>query len=1198
MHKIKSIIFFILIVLLSVMVACQEKSQSPATKKTISQTRDIKNDKLEELEFGGPDKYVKLHHQIRTRTGDTKPRYTTNYKQVALQKSIRTRAKMGIPRNSSLDWQERGPANVAGRTRGILVDKRDTSHLTWLVGAASGGIWKTTDGGNNWALKTAGIANLGTTTLAASDANPDIIYAGTGEGFSHLFVQGDGMYKSLDGGESWAVIPSTQKNPKFENILRIVVDPQNPNIVLAATRRSLNKASDLQVINGHIMKSTDGGNTWTVVYFITGRDERISIINNMPAVQQIVADPTNFNILYATVRGTGVLKSMDKGDTWSLIFDVNKRNAPFGRIELAVSPVNPNIIHFAAEETDRITTTLMRSSDGGNNWIRVRGDFGNWLSSQGWYNNTIAAHPYDQNTVWVGGTIALLSITSTGFGESNFSPITRGGRIKGVHVDHHNIILIPVDETTQNFYVINANDGGIAFSKDAGQTFLQTGDTFKESISFSGPNEGEAITFPTALGYNTSQFYGVDKMNGANRYIGGTQDNGSWLSPEHPDETSNWRPLIFGDGMEAAWNYGNPDLVLFSSFSNLIARSEDNGNTWTRLSSAAPGRGPFLTQIESSKQDPDLVFLVSDLGVLKSTDFGLSWTVTRMPEEWQFSNIRTPIALSLASPEVVWTRKVFDEKVGLMVSTDGGDSFQPTNGYNQATLGTITEIATHPTNRNKAYALFSIADGPKILATDDLGQSWRDISGFETNQQESTNGFPDVATFTLLVMPFDTNQIWVGTEVGLFESLDGGASWHYADNGLPPVMIYEMKIVNDEVILATFGRGIWTVSLPELEGYEPLPTPIAPLVDVGNNGLNGQVTGSVNLRSVYDSTIIEIFLPNENEAPTLIGKKVLAGNLEETILPFDIQTNINLTTDTIIVTRVKVSAYHNGQVLDNYGDAFIYTVDEDIVTNYRNNFDESKSDFATLAFTVFQAEGFDDKALHSPHPYNKTPQSMAVFQKPILVDESTSLLTFDELVLVETGTSEEFGDLSFGDYVTIEATKNKGQTWITLDGYDSRRHLEWGLTYNFEFPITPELIKNHQVNLSDFFEEGDVIYLRFRLVSDLLNTALDGWGWMIDNFELNSTLTTVKELRESIALKNYPNPFTHSTILEYELSQKSKVQAALYSLDGKLIRNLIQATLPAGKYQQQVNTSGLMSGMYICRFTVDGVEKVFKWVKN
>ncbi len=1198
MRKINSINFFFLVAILSVIMACQESSQSPPTQKTISQISAIKNDKLEELEFGGPDKYIKLHHQIRTRTGDTKSRYTTNYKQVALQKAVRLRSEMGSPRNTSLDWQERGPGNVAGRTRGILVDKRDTNYLTWLVGAASGGIWKTTDGGNSWTLKTAGITNLATTTLAASDANPDIIYAGTGEGFSHIFVQGDGMYKSLDGGESWTVVPSTQNNPKFENILRIVVDPENPNIVLAATRRSLNKASDLQVVNGHIMKSTDGGKNWTVVYFITGKDERISISNKMPAVQQIVADPTNFNILYATVRGIGVLKSMDKGDTWSLVFDVNKNNAPFGRIELAISPVNPNILHFAAEGTDRITTILMRSSDGGNNWTRVRGDFGNWLSSQGWYNNTIAAHPYDENTVWVGGTIALLSITSNGFGESDFSPITRGGRIKGVHVDHHNIILIPVEEATQNFYVINANDGGIAFSKDAGQTFLQTGDTFKESISFSGPNEGEMITFPTASGYNTSQFYGVDKMNGANRYVGGTQDNGSWLSPEHPDETSNWRLLIFGDGMEAAWNYGNPNLVLFSSFSNLIARSEDKGNTWTRLRSITPGRGPFLTQIEASKQDPDLVFLVSDVGVLKSTDFGLSWTVTEMPEEWQFSNIRTPIALSLASPEVVWTGKIFGEKIGVVVSTDGGDSFQPTNGYNQATLGTITEIATHPTNRNKAYALFSIADGPKILATDDLGQSWQDISGFHTNQLESTNGFPDVATFTLLVMPFDTNQIWVGTEVGLFESLDGGASWQYADNGLPPVLIYEMKIVNDEVILATHGRGVWTVSLPKLAGYEPSPTLIAPLVDVANNGLNGRVTGSANLRSTYDSTIIEIFLPHENEVPTLIGKKVLAGNLAESILPFDIQTNLHLTTDTIILTRVKLTAYHNGQALDNYGEAFIYAVDEDIVTNYRNNFDEGKSDFARLAFTVFQAEGFDDQALHSPHPYNEIPQSIAVFQKPILVEESTSLLTFDEIVLVETGDSEEFGNPNFKDFVTIEATKDKGQTWITLDGYDSRRHLEWGLTYNLGFPAIPGLIKSHQIELSDFFEEGDVIYLRFRLVSDLLNNQQGGWGWMIDNFELNSTVTTIKELRESIALKNYPNPFTRSTTLEYELSQKSKVEAVLYSLDGKLVRNLIKATQPTGKYQHRVNTSSLMPGMYICRFKVDDAEKVLKWVKN
>ncbi len=1364
----------LLVAIIGLLTACQQETQQLPVKKLTQQKWPKKTKKdQKDLKYEGPHNFFEYHHRIRTRTGDVSPRYTTNYKQAALQKALRQRKANGVARNEPLDWQERGPGNVGGRTRGVLVDKRDETHLTWLVGSAGGGIWKTTDGGENFELKTEELPNMSTTTLAASDSDPLIIYAGTGEGFDGQMIRGDGIYKSLDGGENWALIPATGNNPQFENVLRLVVDPADPNIILAATRRGFNIAqnnSDDPVTNGYIMKSVNGGANWVPVYTIEGDPTGTFA----PSVQQIVADPTDFNTLYATARNIGVLKSRDKGDTWSLVFNVNANLSGYGRMELAVSPVNPNVLHFGTEGNG--TANLVRSSNGGVTWSEVSGDFGNWLGGQGWYDNTIAGHPYDENTVLVGGSGPLLSISSSGdstgvailgevindtrfinlynpFGEepvitvadfitdflgepappspqlvpieirfgtgktqkahrhivgddfedtyldyvevpfevwdvladrqlmvsfidednngewsinavgeglpeensqevlvfhditydpnqastelssvlnrgyyvvfagtfegaelgtqalpnatisirtvikssvaSTFFPIADGyGQYpdlgvstKGVHVDHHNIILIPVDSETGNFYIINANDGGLAFSRDGGTTFVQTGDTFKE-----GFGADNSVTYPTTLGYNTSQFYGVDKMNGEDRYIGGTQDNGSWVSPTDAGVASVWASAPSGDGFEAAWNYGNPDLLLESSQFNNVFRSDDRGLTWNSVN--MPGNGPFVTRVEASKQDPDLVFGISSLGVLKSTDFGLNWSVSDMPDEWQFNG--NPVAVSEASPRVVWNGGVFGEEVGMVVSTDGGDSFQSTNGYSQATLGSISGIGTHPINKNKAYALFAIADGPKVLETSDLGQTWTDLSGFGTNRLESNNGFPDVATFSLLVMPFDTNQIWVGTEVGLFESLDGGASWNYADNGLPPVFIYEMKIVNDEVVLATHGRGIWSVSLPELEGYEPLPALIAPQVTITGSGLNGQIAGEANLRAAYDSTILEVFLPNDEEGLVLLERTVLAGNAERMSTPFDYQAD--LTTDTIINAVVKLTAYKDGEALTSQSNALVYDVDEDNVITYENDFDNDLSDFARLGFNVYQAEGFDSKALHSPHPYPGNNQEfIAVFQKPILVEEATSLLTFDEVVLVEIGDSDDFEDPAFYDFVTVEATKDNGQTWITLDGYDSSRNSEWTIAYNAGIDGFSDLIQPHQIGLSGFFETGDVIYLRFRLVSDPL---VEGWGWMIDNLEIKSELTAVEELPESVALKNYPNPFTVSTILEYNLPQKSEVQAALYSLDGKLVSNLMQATQQAGQHRYQVNTSSLASGMYICRFKVDGAERTLKWVKK
>ena len=179
--------FIAFALLLCCLTACQHETKQLPVQKVTHQAWQKKAKEQKKLAYEGPHNFFEFNHRIRTRSGDTRPRYTTNYKQTALQKALRQRKEIGSPRNN-LDWQERGPGNVGGRTRGVLVDKRDTTHLTWLIGSAGGGIWKTTDGGENYELKTAGIANLSATTLAASEVNPDVIYAGTGEGLSLIHI--------------------------------------------------------------------------------------------------------------------------------------------------------------------------------------------------------------------------------------------------------------------------------------------------------------------------------------------------------------------------------------------------------------------------------------------------------------------------------------------------------------------------------------------------------------------------------------------------------------------------------------------------------------------------------------------------------------------------------------------------------------------------------------------------------------------------------------------------------------------------------------------------------------------------------------------------------------------------------------------------------------------------------------------------
>ena len=210
----------------------------------------------------------------------------------------------------------------------------------------------------------------------------------------------------------------------------------------------------------------------------------------------------------------------------------------------------------------------------------------------------------------------------------------------------------------------------------------------------------------------------------------------------------------------------------------------------------------------------------------RSTNFGGSWSLSSVdPADWGGLSSFHDVRVSKADPDVVWAGARMDTAGTIVVSTDGGLTFDGTTVWPDVTMGRISGLATHPTEPNTAYVLFSYGERPKILKTTDLGATWTDISGFGTGSV-STNGFPDVAVYDLLVWPNDPEHIWVGTEIGLVESLDGGATWALADNGLPAVGIWMLTAVEDEIVVATHGRGIWSTTVPELLDGQTLTAPL------------------------------------------------------------------------------------------------------------------------------------------------------------------------------------------------------------------------------------------------------------------------------------------------------------------------------------------------------------------------------------
>lgn len=1297
-----------------------------------------------------PDEFAKIHLAIRTRDNELRPSYAPNYKITELKRANSIKSALSLHKGAAfLPWVERGPGNVGGRTRGLVADPADVSGNTWFAGSVGGGIWKTTNAGQTWENKTPELPNLATTVLAVAPSNPDVIYAGTGEGFFNIdAISGDGIFKSTDHGETWTQLIGTANLPGFQNVNRIVVDPENENLLLVCANSVFQNSEG----SSGIFRSSDGGMRWTQVYDSGSRP-----------IQQIIANPENFNTLYASVNGQGVIKSNDAGLTWAVAS--SGINAP-RRIELAIAPTDTSRIYAAVEVNSR-TSDLYVSENGGANWLLAIEDGSispNWLGAQGWYNNTIAVHPFDEDIVFVGGinlwrltispgsssrqtissveenkTASFLSFVNfggaffggalsigTSFGASDlaaadfvsveirfgpgrsqmahrfsapdgagvpfptyvyedyvevpfevwdithqrqlmvsfrdrmndgiydliefdpnnvgreyifinavpYDPVNphpnmaqTGGQIYKslyfiwpilttgatwdpgnlpesnfrinygtvgtkfrrstqvtnwvpgsrspngdffpiVHADHHNLIALPINRSTNGFRIFNANDGGVDVSNDGGVTWNKT-----------------------VNGYNTSQFYGVDKKPGADEYIGGLQDNGTWRSPAGADKHSVWFRQLGGDGFEVSWHQKNPNKIIASIQFNDIRRSLNGGHTWRRAIAGLTDlerKAPFITNIADSQSDPELLFAIGASGVWRSDNFADDWLLTPIPpEDWGFSLALPRVKISLANPQIVWAGIRMSDKGKIHVSTDGGVSFRPTSNFAEATLGSITGLATHPREDSTAFVLFSFAKSPKILRTTDLGQTWEDISGFGQNTS-SSNGFPDVAVYCLLVLPHNPDEIWVGTEIGLFISTDNGLTWRLADNGLPAVSIWDMKVVDDQIVVATHGRGVWSVTLPELLLVPHREITLTPRLNRLAQAPTGDLEISLSLRSVYDSTQVLI---NGRTLVTLTNHA-----------PLD--TMVTYAVVEAKVATVALAAFRNGQIFRSASRRLDVLPLAEPQVSYVNDFEMGATDFVGEGFEVSHQLGFADNAIHSVHEYPEKTDLIYRLSVPIVVSSSAATMQYDDVALVEPGADfSVFGEQSFKDYVVVEATNN-GLNWRPLaDGYDARFDPLWLGFFGSAEPGTQDLFRTHTVDLSGHFASGDTILIRFRLFSD---ASVTGWGWAIDNIRIQDSFTAVRSTiltpDEFSLTQNYPNPFNPTTQINYALPRSSQVTLTIFNVLGRKVRELVRKRRqPAGIHTvewdgKDDSGTAVASGVYLYRIKAGDFVKSRKMI--
>jgi photosystem II stability/assembly factor-like uncharacterized protein len=689
-----------------------------------------------------------------------------------------------------------GPAVMSGRLPAL--DVVESNPDVMYAGGAAGGVWKSVNGGLTWTpiFDDQPVASIGAITV--NQANPDIVWVGTGEGNPRNSVSiGNGIYRSLDGGRTWAHLGLE----KTEHIHRVVLHPTDPNVAwVAALGQVWGENADRGVF-----KTTDGGKTWRKVLYVDPRT----------GTGDLVIDPKNPNKLYAAMwdyrrwpwgfrsggPGSGLYVSYDGGESWKRYSeDDGLPKGDLGRIGIAISRSNPNIV-YALVEAEK--SALIRSSDGGKSWKTVNAD--QRTAERPFYYADIRVDPQWPNRLY--SLTARLQVSDNS--GASFETL---GRSREVHGDYHAMWIDPRDPD----HMVTGSDGGMAISHDRGETW--------QFVS----------TLPIG------QFYHVDvDMDRPYHVYGGLQDNGAWRGPSS-DWTrgsipnSDWDGIGGGDGFET-----HPDPE-----DSLAGYSESQGGSLVRWNlrtrenrliqppQPAPGSGReplrfnWNAAVAVDPFEPGTVYIGSQY-VHKSTDRGASWAfispdLTTDNPDWQqqkksggltldvsaAENFTTILAIapSPAQKGVIW---VGTDDGRLHVTRDGGQTWTsleknvpgvPANTW-------IPDILPSPRDPATAYVIFDNHRRqdftPYVFRTDDWGKTWKSLAT------------KDLHGYALAIEqdPADKSLLFLGTEFGLYASFDGGARWVPWTHGVPTTSVMALKIHprDLDLVIGTHGRSLYVL---------------------------------------------------------------------------------------------------------------------------------------------------------------------------------------------------------------------------------------------------------------------------------------------------------------------------------------------------------------------------------------------------
>ncbi|HEU4769067.1 MAG TPA: hypothetical protein VFS77_16905, partial [Pyrinomonadaceae bacterium] len=710
------------------------------------------------------------------------------------------RDPMSTPTFNGLRLRSIGPAFTSGRISGFAIDPNNPTR--YYVAVASGGVWKTMNAGTTWTPIFDNETSYSIGAIAVDPKNFLTVWIGTGENNSQRSVSyGSGLYKSDDGGRTWRNVGLKTS----EHIGRIAIDPKDSNVVYVASQGPLWGPGGER----GLFKTTDGGKTW----------KNILNISENTGVTDVVIDHNDPNTVYCAayqrrrhmwtlINGgpeSAIYKSTDAGATWNKL-RAGLPTVDLGRVGLAISPVDSNVLYATVEAADR-RGGIFRSSDRGSSWER-RNEF----DSTAMYYSRIVADPKEVDRIYIMNVFAMVS-------DDGGRTVRRLGE-RNKHVDNHEIWINPANT---NHYLIGS-DGGIYESFDRGATW-----DFKQNLPI-------------------TQFYDITVDNAKPFYnvYGGTQDNFSFGGPSRTRSASgitnpDWFVTNGGDGFRSQVDPEDPNIIYSESQNGGLVRFDKR--TGERIGiQPQPGRGedplrwnwdsPFIISPHSRTR---LYFAADKL--FRTDDRGDSWQLVSGQLSRNLDRDKLPVmgkvwgidavaknastaffgnASALAeSPKKEGLIYVGTDDGLVQVTEDGGKNWRKIEKFpGVGDMAYVSRILASNHDANTAYVSFDNHQNndfkPYLLKTIDAGRTWTSLAA-----NLPKNG-PVLAIAEDHVNP---NLLFTGTEFGLWFSIDGGQKWVQLKGGMPTIAVRDLAIQKREndLVVGTFGRGIYII-----DDYTPL----------------------------------------------------------------------------------------------------------------------------------------------------------------------------------------------------------------------------------------------------------------------------------------------------------------------------------------------------------------------------------------